>query len=220
MTLILNGTDNSATVPAVQGGTAGTTTGVYYPSTNQVALAANGTQALLANANQGIQIPNTLGVGAATPSTSGAGITFPATQSASTDANTLDDYEEGTWTPAFATAGGGLAVTYAVQSGTYTKVGKLVTVWGNIQTSTKTANGTGGLQLSGLPFTVESGPSEFGGSVGISYSWTSNPCTNILPSAGTSICILNYSVTNLGCVGADLSATSYFRFSITYRASA
>ncbi len=43
--------------------------------------------------------PSTIGVGGATASTSGAGITFPATQSASTDANTLDDYEEGTWTP-------------------------------------------------------------------------------------------------------------------------
>jgi len=41
--------------------------------------------------------PSTIGVGGATASSSGAGITFPATQSASTDANTLDDYEEGNW---------------------------------------------------------------------------------------------------------------------------
>ena len=40
----------------------------------------------------GSQFPTTIGVGNATPSTSGAGITFPATQSASSDANTLDDY--------------------------------------------------------------------------------------------------------------------------------
>ena len=37
----------------------------------------------------------------ASVSANGVGITFPATQSASTDANTLDDYEEGTWTPTF-----------------------------------------------------------------------------------------------------------------------
>lgn len=42
---------------------------------------------------------STIGVGGATPATSGAGITFPATQSASSNANTLDDYEEGTFTP-------------------------------------------------------------------------------------------------------------------------
>ena len=36
----------------------------------------------------------TIGVGGATPAASGSGISFPATQSASSDANTLDDYEE------------------------------------------------------------------------------------------------------------------------------
>jgi hypothetical protein len=56
MTLILNGTDNSATVPAVQGGTAGTTTGVYYPSTNQVAISTAGTQAVFVNASQQVGI--------------------------------------------------------------------------------------------------------------------------------------------------------------------
>jgi hypothetical protein len=56
----------------------------------------------------------------------GTGIAFPATQSASTDANTLDDYEEGTWTP---NQGTGLTVigTYT-PSGKYTKIGRSVTV--------------------------------------------------------------------------------------------
>ena len=47
----------------------------------------------------------TIGVGGATASASGTGITFPATQSASSDANTLDDYEEGTWTPSYTNIG-------------------------------------------------------------------------------------------------------------------
>jgi len=59
MTLILNGTDNSATVPAVQGGTAGTTTGVYYPTTNQVAIATNGTNAVYIDASQNVGIGTT-----------------------------------------------------------------------------------------------------------------------------------------------------------------
>jgi len=66
---------------------------------------------------------STIGVGAATASASGAGITFPATQSASSNANTLDDYEEGTWTPSV----GGTATYNAGNSGTYTKVGRIVT---------------------------------------------------------------------------------------------
>jgi hypothetical protein len=90
---------------------------------------------------------STIGVGNATPSTSGAGVSFPATQSASTDANTLDDYEEGTWTPSL----GGTA-TYNTQSGTYTKIGRQVTVNFVLDVS---AIGTGSVStVSNLPFTV------------------------------------------------------------------
>lgn len=54
-----------------------------------------GTERMRINSDGTIKTSSTISVGAATPSTSGAGITFPATQSASTNANTLDDYEEG-----------------------------------------------------------------------------------------------------------------------------
>ena len=58
-------------------------------------------------------------------------IKFPATQNASADANTLDDYEEGTWTPAYAltTPGTSSFGTYATQTGTYTKIGNKVEAW-------------------------------------------------------------------------------------------
>jgi hypothetical protein len=62
MTLILSGTDNSVSSPAVQGGTGGTTTGVYYPATNQLALATNGTQAVLVDSSQNV------GIGTSSPS--------------------------------------------------------------------------------------------------------------------------------------------------------
>ena len=93
---------------------------------------------------------STVGVGGATPSASGAGITFPATQSASSDANTLDDYEEGTWTP---TAYGGTSTgttTYTNQTGTYTKVGNQVTASFRLNISNMT--GTGELLIGGFPF--------------------------------------------------------------------
>ena len=51
------------------------------------------------------------------------GIKFPATQVPSADANTLDDYEEGTWTPVLGGSGGTSGQTYAAQAGTYTKIG-------------------------------------------------------------------------------------------------
>lgn len=96
-------------------------------------------------------IATTMGVGGATPSGSGSGITFPATQSASTDANTLDDYEEGTWTPV-ATSGGGSIGGYT-SSGTYTKVGRTVYVTGNVYI-TGAGSATNALSFSGLPFTT------------------------------------------------------------------
>jgi len=76
----------------------------------------------------------------------GTGITFPATQSASSDANTLDDYEEGTWTPSL-----GGNTTYSNQTGTYTKIGRQVTVKCRLAV---TSIGTGSTRtISGLPFT-------------------------------------------------------------------
>lgn len=82
-------------------------------------------------------------------------IIFPATQTASAGANTLDDYEEGTWTPVltFATPGD-LSVAYSSRAGRYTKIGRLVQLNFSVLTSTfthTTASGT--LRVTGLPFT-------------------------------------------------------------------
>jgi len=91
----------------------------------------------------------TIGVGNATPSTSGAGITFPATQSASSDANTLDDYEEGTWTP---TDASGAGLTFSTAVGNYTKIGRVVT--GSFRVTYPTTVSSAQITIGGLPFTV------------------------------------------------------------------
>ena len=97
-------------------------------------------------------VATTMGVGGATPSGSGSGISFPATQSASTDANTLDDYEEGTWTP---NQGAGLTVVGAFSSsGTYTKVGRLVYVRGVLTGATSISCTSGTALTSNLPFST------------------------------------------------------------------
>jgi len=93
----------------------------------------------------------TIGVGAATPSASGAGITFPATQSASTNANTLDDYEEGTWTPTIAFGGNSVGITYSLQAALYTKIGRQVNAYTYIVLSNK-GSSTGAASVRGLPF--------------------------------------------------------------------
>jgi len=113
----------------------------------------------------------TIGVGNATPAASGAGITFPATQSASSDANTLDDYEEGTFTPtAYGSASGG-PFTFGTQTGYYTKIGREVKV-SMFMSHNSTVTFTGAYVVGNLPF-VTSGYSG-GGFVSYFANWTSN----------------------------------------------
>jgi hypothetical protein len=88
-----------------------------------------------------LQATTTIGVGNATPSASGAGVSFPATASLSTNANTLDDYQEGTYTGTF--TGVTTTVTATI---TYVKTGGVVTLFipsmsGTSNATTKTITG-------------------------------------------------------------------------------
>lgn len=114
-----------------------------------MAIVLDGTNGVTTNSGTLISA-TTIGVGGATPSTSGAGITFPATQSASTDANTLDDYEEGTWTPSYTLSAG--SVSGVTASGNYVKIGKQVTI--NFIITFTTASSAAINTVTGFPFTV------------------------------------------------------------------
>lgn len=91
-------------------------------------------------------------------------VAFPAVQVPSANANTLDDYEEGTFTIVLTAATpGNLAVTYATQTAAYTKIGRMVFVTFVINTSAFTwTTATGDLQLTGLPF-ANAGVSQISG---------------------------------------------------------
>ncbi len=83
------------------------------------------------------------------------GVTFTATQTASSDANTLDDYEEGTWTGSIST-GSGAGGTWSSVSGVYTKIGRSVSVSGQITGTSMTLTGQTAYRLiSGLPFSCQ-----------------------------------------------------------------
>jgi len=131
-------------------------------------------------------VATTMGVGGATPSGSGSGITFPATQSASTDANTLDDYEEGTFTPTIFGSSTAGSTTYSFQNGIYTKIGRVVYFFVDVQWTAQ--SGTGDLTMGGLPFTC-------GSSIG-QNSYASN---NLALSANqyTSLAQVNSSATTV-----------------------
>jgi hypothetical protein len=101
--------------------------------------------------------------GGAVPQT-GTGITFPATQSASSDANTLDDYEEGTWTPAV--TGG----TLTVNAATYTKIGNRVLIYFDVKLTSVPA---GNITLTGLPFNTSASDAGIGSLGGDKYTFAS-----------------------------------------------
>ena len=141
----------------------------------------------------GIQSVNSISVGNATPTSSGAGITFPATQSASSDANTLDDYEEGTFSPTIYS--GITGVTYSTQNGSYTKVGRLVTFSLRLELSAGTA-AADILRIGSLPFTPDGAFRGYAGSWGFAGSSILNSTSTNLPTlnidaGGTTIAFYN-----------------------------
>ena len=123
-----------------------------------LALQTGGTTALTISSGQVITASGSIGIGGTTPSGGGTGIAFPATQSASSDANTLDDYEEGTWTFGISFGGGTTGITYSAQAGSYTKIGNMVTVRGYMELSNK-GSSSGSATITGLPFQVSSATS-------------------------------------------------------------
>lgn len=138
----------------------------------------------------------TIGVGGATASASGSGISFPATQSASSDANTLDDYEEGTWTPSV----GGNA-TYNVQEGQYVKVGQLVYIFFDIAINVL---GTGSTStISGVPFTAANIPN-VASAYTLSFSYYANIATSVTWLSG----YVPENATTISCSGNQTSASS------------
>jgi len=160
--------------------------------------------------------PYGVGVGGAIPS-SGTGITFPATQSASSNANTLDDYEEGTFTPTFGGSVSDPTVSYSTQIGTYTKVGRVVTATINLNASSY-SGGSGNLYLKGLPFTSSVAGTGAVYTSGVNWS-TKTQCTVYTPAGGNTYLRLLTSgsnVTDYDVIVSDVSATDPIICTITY----
>ncbi len=115
--------------------TGGGSVSIVEPTT-----ASNFTQTLPA-------VTGTVVVSGTTPSLNG--ITFPATQVPSADANTLDDYEEGTFSPTTASAG----YTISFSNGYYTKIGQVVHIYAQVAFSAVNGSSNSQVNIDGLPFT-------------------------------------------------------------------
>ena len=94
-------------------------------------------------------------------------------------ANTLEDYEEGTFTPEWTTTGTNFSsVTYSHQTGNYTKIGNLVHVSLKLR-SIASSGGSGGLLIGGLPFQINDTTGAGGGSPAFHNINVNNSAVNI-----------------------------------------
>ena len=141
----------------------------------------------------------------------GGQIVFPATASLSSNANTLDDYEEGTWTPVLVPGSG--SITTQTGTGTYQKVGNMVYVTGKIVVS-NVGTAAGGGQVSGLPYTNSAAYSGCGSEAAIN-----GKALNIRRSnTGETSYDMNYYDNSGLCNGISNSAT--FIFNVYYQTAA
>jgi hypothetical protein len=128
-------------------------------------------------------------------------------------ANNLDDYEEGTWTPAFGgetTAG---TTTYTQREGYYTKVGN--TVHASLIAAVSSATGTGNMAITGLPFSAaEEAVGSFQVNSGLVFTSGSTPVPRL---TGTEIMIRTMRPDGSSFDVVDIpSSFSYMRLFITY----
>jgi hypothetical protein len=150
----------------------------------------------------------------------GVGVAFPATQVASSDANCLDDYEEGTWTPVFQGTVTNGTYVYSTQVGRYTKVGNLVTVFGHLVIGSITTAATGVMRIGGLPFTTSSVNVYAAGTVGYTDLITISSGTLALSVNTSGVVIDMYRIISGAGVGfitpSDLVANTRINFTATY----
>lgn len=144
------------------------------------------------------------------PVVSGGGLQFPATQVPSADANALDDYEEGTFTPVITGGTSGGTGTYSLQQGTYTKIGNRVFI--QIAITWTAHTGTGDMLITGLPFTCAGGTA-----LAISNSlltYTSTPTAFV--QFGTTQISIGQSATNAARTAIAIEAGADLRLAGAY----
>lgn len=131
--------------------------------------------------------------------TSGKGIDFSATPGTGTS-ELLNDYEEGTWTP---NQGGNITVVGAFSSsGTYTKVGRQVTVVFSMAGSTSIACTAGGVITTNLPFTAAAAPD----GIGSVYVYATHASTFVAGNSSTNA----YASVAIPAVGSISFTATYF----------
>ena len=154
-----------------------------------------------------------------------SGLAMPASQSASGDANTLDDYEEGTYSPSITgTSGAPSGVSWHTRSGLYTIIGRAINVMIHINQSGYSSAPSGNIYIS-LPSNVNSAYS-CANPIGYMANWTKYPQYSICSAdsdrmylytrdaASSASPTLATGITNI--VAADVLSTSEIYAGATY----
>ena len=159
-----------------------------------------------------------------TVTVSGGQIAFPNIVNLSAGANTLDDYEEGTWSPTFSAITTAIAgpLYAAATYGIYVKIGKTVFISGTVALAAvcyygPCQSGSGGLIITSLPFNAAGGTAGGYGSFSLGYrgSWaTTAPA--IIRSFPALNRLLLYSDASVQLTHANLTSSSYVQFSGFY----
>jgi hypothetical protein len=129
----------------------------------------------------------------------GGQITFPATQSASSDANTLDDYEEGTFTPK---AGNGTTAMATIYKATYTKIGNRVLI--DLDVVFPNPNPADNTYLTNLPFAGSTSAGNGGTGMGYYNGPTSTGLYAHVSSSTTNLAFYTYSGTGVNMSAARI----------------
>ena len=130
------------------------------------------------------------------------GVAFPATQVPCSDANTLDDYEEGTFTATLVANGSGtIALNSSQNTLSYTKIGRVVHIHGIVSISALSSP-TGGITLNGLPFSTIAGTSQWG-----AFTFADNLVKRTKAYINASANKITYSYYDDTSVAADLTTS-------------
>jgi hypothetical protein len=181
------------------------TEAVLRTDTNHpLAFSTNGTERMRITSAGAVEIAN----GNLKFTTNGTGIDFSASASGGASSSILDDYEEGTWTPATSSSG----YTISSSTGEYTKIGRAVFLRFRIVLS---AVGTpnSSFQISGLPF--QGAAQQFSG-VGRECAVGGTIYVAHIPSSSSTANLNSYSGVTNGSAKIFVATTEDYVFSINY----
>ncbi len=151
-----------------------------------------------------------------------SGITFPPTQVPSNDVNTLDDYQEGQFTPIVLGSSSAGTGTYTTQWGSYTKIGRQVTV--QIYLVWTAHTGTGNLKIGALPFTAVGATNNGYASCSIGYFnnialTAGNVATAYVLNSSTVIDMIQYPTGGGAAIAIPIDTAGTLMISATYFAA-